>query len=184
MVSLGPARGRSSFRTLNTPTKLAPIKRQFGASWCWRDVLGLRIANASFMLAMAASLCGATLARAAPCDAPTPIVFAPGTDSAEVRGASPRGTPDCWTLQARAGQHLSAQVQSPGNNVVFQIYRPGSTIIEGAPTPESKPLHKSVSEGKDARSFSGKLPETGAYLFVLGARWGGSEYKFQVKVTK
>jgi hypothetical protein len=87
-------------------------------------------------------------------------------------------------LEARAGQQLHAQVKSPGGNVVFQIYRPGSGIIAGTPTPGSQPLDKSVSEGKDARFFSGKLPETGVYLFVLGARWGGSEYNLRVKVTK
>ena len=107
-----------------------------------------------------------------------------GASAAEVTGASPRGTPECWTLQAHSGQHLSARVTSPGDNVVFQIYRPGSAITEGAPAPGSKPLDPSVSEGKDARAFSGKLPETGAYLFVLGPKWGGSEYKLQVEVTK
>jgi hypothetical protein len=135
-------------------------------------------------LAMLPWLCAATQVRAAPCDAPAPIVFPRGGFAAQVTGASPRGTAECWTLEARAGQHLYAQVQSPGNNVVFQIYLPGSGIIEGSPTPGSRPLHKSGSEGKDARSFSGELPETGAYLFVLGAQWGGSEYKLQVKVTK
>jgi hypothetical protein len=124
------------------------------------------------------------LAHAAPCDAPAPIVFAHGAVAAEVTGATPRGIQECWTLEARAGQHLYAQVKSPGDNVVFQIYRPGSGMIEGTPTPGSKPLDNSVSEGKDARFFSGKLPETGAYLFVLGPRWGSSEYKLQVKITK
>jgi hypothetical protein len=129
-------------------------------------------------------LCTTIHVRAAPCDAPVPIVFARGAVAAEVTGASPRGTPECWTLEARAGQHLSAQVRSTGNDVVFQIFRPGSTYKQGAPAPGSAPLDKSVSEGKDARSFSGKLPQTGKYLFVLGSKWGGGEYKLQVKVTK
>ena len=150
----------------------------------WRAALRSRDNRHPAVLATLLVLCATIHVRAAPCDAPAPIAFAPGAVAAEVTGASPRGTPECWTLEARAGQHLSAQVRSAGNDVVLQIYRPRSTYKEGEPAPGSEPLDKSVSEGKDARSFSGKLPQTGKYLFVVGSKWGGGEYKLQVKVTK
>jgi len=187
MALLGPRRGRSSFRTVNHPTKGGIISGRRGASAAtgfWGAASRLRGPHDLVALATLLLLFTATQARAGACNAPAPIVFARGASAAEVTGASPRGTPECWTLQAHSGQHLSARVTSPGDNVVFQIYRPGSAITEGAPAPGSKPLDPSVSEGKDARAFSGKLPETGAYLFVLGPKWGGSEYKLQVEVTK
>jgi hypothetical protein len=55
-----------------------------------------------------------------------------GTPANEVTGASPRGTRECWTLRAGAGQLLSGAVESPSDNVVFQIYRLGCTHIGAA----------------------------------------------------
>jgi hypothetical protein len=120
-----------------------------------------------------------TGACAASCDAPAPIAFARGASAAEVTGGSPREKPECWTLHARAGQHHSARVQSPEDNVVFQIYRPGWTTAGGTPAGNTLPR---VGGGEDARNFSDELTETGTYLFVLGPRWGSSEYRLRVEV--
>lgn len=116
---------------------------------------------------------------AATCDAPAPITFLRGAFAAEVAGGVPRGLPDCWTVQARAGQRVSAQVTSSEHNVVFQIYRPGWTAAEGEPAGQTLP---GAGEGQDASVFSGILPETGTYLIVLGTTRGGGEYKLRVEV--
>jgi hypothetical protein len=146
-------------------------------------VYGQRRAAGPAALSTLLLLCAAPSAPAASCEVRAAIVFARGASAAQVTGAVPRGTRACWTLKAHAGQHLSARVESLGDNAVFQIYLPGSAIIAGEPSPGSKPLDNTVIEGKDARSFSGKLPQTGEYLFVVGATWGGSEYKLEVRVT-
>lgn len=116
---------------------------------------------------------------AATCDAPAPITFRRGAFAAEVTGGVPRGLPDCWTVQVRADQRVSARVVSPEHNVVFQIYRPGWTTAEGAPVGRTL---AGASEGQDAFAFSGILPETGTYLFVLGTTRGGGEYRLRVEI--
>ncbi|MGH6844072.1 MAG: hypothetical protein ACRECU_04995 [Methylocella sp.] len=116
---------------------------------------------------------------AATCDAPAPVTFRPGAFAADVTGGVPRGLADCWTVQARAGQRVSAKVTSPEHNVVFQIYQPGWTTAEGAPAGQTLP---GAGEGQDASVFSGILPETGTYLFVLGTTRGGGDYRLRVKI--
>ena len=64
-------------------------------------------------------------ALAAGCDRPAPLRFAPCTSGAIVEGGVPRGQPDCWTLNARAGQTLEAHVTSTGNNAVIALHPPG-----------------------------------------------------------
>jgi hypothetical protein len=125
-------------------------------------------------------LCSVADSIAATCDAPAPITFQRGAFAAEVTGGVPRGLPDCWTVHARAGQRITARVGSLEHNVVFQIYQPGwKTTPDGAPTGRTLP---GAAEGQDAATFSGALPETGAYLFVLGTTRGGGEYRLRVEI--
>lgn len=120
---------------------------------------------------------------AGPCDAPAPIRFASGTSSAEITGGVPRGERDCLQLRARAGQHMTATVESPEKNVVFQIYRPRWKVSrsEDAFVFDGEAL-QGTAETADASSWSGRLPESGSYLFVLGTTRGGGEYRLHVIV--
>jgi hypothetical protein len=64
-------------------------------------------------------------AAAAPCDAPTPVRFAPGSDASEITGGIARGEVACFTIVARRGQHMSvSQPARDDTNVVMQIYQP------------------------------------------------------------
>ncbi|MEO8713752.1 MAG: hypothetical protein ABI369_01930 [Acetobacteraceae bacterium] len=120
-----------------------------------------------------------TCAQAAPCTAPVPIVFARGAAAAEATGGVPRGSPECWIVRARAGQRLSARVESPERNVVVQIYRPGWTIEQGAPRGSTLP---GAGEGQDATAVAARLPESGAYLVVLGTTRGSGAYDLRVEI--
>ncbi len=127
-------------------------------------------------------LCGAATGAPAPdCASPAPMTFAPGRFAAELTGGLPRGQPACWTLRARAGQHLLARITSPEHNAVFQIYEPGWRT-GGADAVASGRALPGTGEGQDATEFSGSLPVSGIYLFVLGTTRGGGESRLHVMV--
>lgn len=112
-----------------------------------------------------------------------PIRFARGTSGAEVTGAVVRGERALFSLEARAGQTLTARITAPEGNAVFQIWRPGAVprqqdgmaVIDGTALP-------GAAEGEDARSWSGKLPASGAYLIVVGGTRGNAEFRLSVTV--
>ena len=78
---------------------------------------------------------------------------------------------------------MTATVESPEKNVVFQIYRPGWKIgrSEDGFAFQGEAL-QGAGEIADAASWSGRLPESGSYLFVLGTTRGGGEYRLQVEI--
>lgn len=128
-------------------------------------------------------LLAAGAAYAAPCDAPRPIHVVPGTNSAEAHGGIARGELDCLTIAARAGQGVRVTIASVEDNVVLQLYRPAWTMTQqdGAFTIAGTTL-PGAEEGTDARSWSGVLPASGAYLMVLGTTRGGGEYRLKLEI--
>ena len=112
-----------------------------------------------------------------------PIRFARGASSAEVRGAVVRGERALYGLEARAGQRMSVRIAAPERNAVFQIYAPGAQ-------PERREIGlevagralSSAGEGDDARRWTGVLPQSGAYMLVVGATRGNATYQLTVEI--
>ena len=115
------------------------------------------------------------LALAPPPERVEPIRFACGTSGAEVSGAVVRGERALYSLSVRAGQVLSARIEAPEGNAVFQIWRPGAVprSEDGMLTVDGTAL-PGAGEGDDARSWRGTLPVGGAYLIVVGPTRGNA----------
>jgi hypothetical protein len=119
-------------------------------------------------------------ALAAGCDRPAPLRFAPGSVGAVVEGGVPRGQPDCWTLNARAGQLMEARIASRENNAVLAIYPPGWRLRRdrsGLVEVEGKAM-----AGGDATGTRLTLPSSGDYLLVIGTSRGSADYRLGVAV--
>jgi hypothetical protein len=126
-----------------------------------------------------------TQLAAAACDPPVAVRFAAGASSAELTGGIPRGSLDCFTVTARAGQRLAVS-QRPAaqpSNIVMQIYQPGWRIARTDDGPEiAARALPGAGEGEDAKGWSGTLPASGTYLLVVGTTWGGGDYKIKVEI--
>jgi hypothetical protein len=125
-----------------------------------------------------------TAASAAPCDAPSPVKFLRGSSASEIAGGIARGELACFTIAAHRGQHMTiSQHASSDSNVVMQIYKPLWTIFH---SPDGIRVRgralRGTAEGEDAKAWAGALPETGRYLLVLGASFGGAEYRVRVEI--
>jgi hypothetical protein len=112
-----------------------------------------------------------------------PIRFAHGASSAEVKGAVIRGERALYSFKARAGQHASLRISALEDNAVFQLYAPGAK-----PEMRDSALEilgdalPSADEGEDAVKWEGALPDSGAYLLVVGPTRGNAEYRLTVKI--
>ncbi len=139
-----------------------------------------------FGLATLVSLAGA--AQAEGCRRPQPVRFERGASTAELVGAIPRGERDCYTITARAGQHLS--VTQPGRqagrdegNVVMQLFAPHWRVVRTADgAAVGGRTLPGAGIGEDAPSWTGQLDASGTYLLVLGTTRGGGEYRVRVMV--
>ena len=119
-------------------------------------------------------------ALAAGCERPAPLRFAPGSVGAVVEGGVPRGMPDCWTLNARAGQLMEARLTSAGNNAVLALYPPGWRLRRdraGGFEVEGKAM-----TGADSTGTRVTLPSSGDYLLVINTSRGSADYRLGVAV--
>jgi hypothetical protein len=133
------------------------------------------------LLLATALLCAMAPAQAEP--QVQPIRFARGSSGAEVAGAVVRGERALFSLEARAGQTLTARITAPEGNAVFQVWHPGAVPRQqdGMATVEGTAL-PGAGEGDDARSWSGTLPASGAYLIVVGGTRGNATFRLSVTV--
>lgn len=94
----------------------------------------------------------------------------------------PRGDRDCFTIAARAGQRLSiSQPSRAETNIVVQLYQPPWHIRRAEDSIEfAGRALPGAAEGADATRWSGVLPRGGSYLLVVGASWGGGEYRLRL----
>lgn len=119
------------------------------------------------------------------CVKPTAIHFGHGASAASARGTVVRAEYACYTLGMQAGQTLTVKATSPEDNVVFVAYRPGYSLKQASDGPDiTGPTLEGAGDQDEATSLTGKLPQTGQYLFVLGTtRGAGGSYtiRFQVK---
>lgn len=94
-----------------------------------------------------------------------------------------RGERALYSIEARRGQSLTLRITASEMNAVFQIFAPGATpdtrdsILEvtGSALP-------GAAEGDDAMQWSGRLPQTGQYLLVVGATRGNASYRLTVGI--
>lgn len=102
------------------------------------------------------------------------IVFAPGTNSASVKGEIQGMDRDIYPITAKACQTLQVSVKNKLKLVLFRLQLPGS---------EEKYLPK-AGEEDDATEWKGKLPVSGTYAIVVGAMRGkDTKYTLDVQIT-
>jgi hypothetical protein len=112
-----------------------------------------------------------------------PIHFAHGTSSADVRGAVIRGERTLYSVEARAGQHMSLRITALEDNAVFQVYTPGAKPrMRGDALEIVGEALPGAGEGDDATRWTGVLAHSGAYLLVVGATRGNASYRLTIAI--
>lgn len=116
-------------------------------------------------------LCLTTAAFAA--DKPQ-IAFAPGSNSASLKGEIQGMDRDIYPITAKAGQTMRVKVSNKLKLVIFHIKMPGE---DGAYLPKA-------GEDDDATAWEGTLPVSGAYKIIVGAMRGkDTKYTLDVQIT-
>lgn len=97
------------------------------------------------------------------------VQFAPGSNSAVLKGSVVRGERERFVLHGQAGQRLQIQISSREDNAVFGVLQP-----------ERKQWLQGAGERDDAKEWAGTLPVSGEYLIVVGSTRGNTSYKLSV----
>ncbi len=101
-----------------------------------------------------------------------PIQFRKGEQSSLVVGSLTRAEKRRYILNARAQQNMTVKITSPDNNAVMAIYLPSRR--------DALPLADSVN---NATTWTGSLPESGNYLFVVNSKNGTpTDYSLEVEI--
>jgi hypothetical protein len=90
-----------------------------------------------------------------------------------------------YYVPGRAGETMNVMVTSPGNNVVFQIWEPGTLVRlnpDGTPSLDGKPMHDAGPTDEPA-AWIGALPKTGPYLLMAYSRRDAASYTLTISVT-
>jgi hypothetical protein len=144
----------------------------------------MKVVLAFLVLALAAATLDLAVIAAEPIPSPKPIFFATGSTSGTVGGRVMRSNRDLYSVKGTAGQTMTVTMTAPDDNVVFQLYEPGTTIgrdNDGLLEFHGKALH-GAAEGEDATRWSGRLPKSGTYLIVVGSTRGSGRYSMDVKI--
>lgn len=121
------------------------------------------------------SVLSLSLAAAAVAGDKPPVRFAPGTDSASLKGEIQGMDRDIYPIAAKAGQTMQVKVTNKRNLVLFHIQKPGR---EAAYLPRA-------GEEDDATEWKGVLPASGTYNIIVGAMRGNdTRYVLDVRITK
>lgn len=130
-----------------------------------------RTATAVLVLPVLVVLCIATAAIAGD---KAQIAFAPGANSASLKGEIQGMDRDIYPITAKAGQTMRVKVSNKLKLVLFHIQKPGK---------EDAYLPKAGTED-DATEWEGALPESGTYKIIVGAMKGkDTRYTLDVKIT-
>lgn len=111
-------------------------------------------------------------------------------------GAAPASTTVTGTLAdikarglfyvpGRAGETMNVMVTSPGNNVVFQIWEPGTLVRlnpDGTPSLDGKPMHDAGPTDEPA-AWIGALPRTGPYLLMAYSRRDAATFTLTIMMA-
>ena len=100
---------------------------------------------------------------------PARIQFQPGAISASIPGQLPGGEVNYYTAAARAGQTMTVQIISPGNDIFITVYG----LSDGSP------LVRSVM---GLTSWSGVLPLDQDYMIEAVSTGGPAGYTLQVTI--
>lgn len=90
-----------------------------------------------------------------------------------------------YYVPGRAGETMNVMVASPGNNVVFQIWEPGTLVRLSAdqiPILDGKPMHDAGPTDEPA-AWVGALPSTGPYLLMAYSRRDPASFTLTITVT-
>lgn len=90
-----------------------------------------------------------------------------------------------YYVPGQAGQTMNVMVVSPGNNVVFQVWEPGTgvrTNTDGILALDGKPMHD-AGPTEEPAAWIGALPRTGPYLLVVYSRRDAASYTVTISVT-
>lgn len=98
------------------------------------------------------------------------VRFARGRTTTTLKNSVVRGTRDRYLVGAREGQKMSVSITSVEQNAVFTIHAPSNDTLEGA------------GEAHDAKSWSGRLPESGDYVIEVGGTRGNATYTLKVTI--
>jgi hypothetical protein len=116
-----------------------------------------------------------SLAAAAVAGDKPPVKFAPGSDSASLKGDIQGMDRDIYPITAKAGQTMQVKVTNKRKLVLFHIQKPGK---EEAYLPKA-------GEEDDATEWKGVLPASGTYKIIVGAMRGDdTSYVLDVRITK
>ena len=139
----------------------------------------------AFAFLLAVLLLPFAVAMAAePVPTPKKIFFATGSTRGTVGGQVLRGARAIHSLTANEGQFMTVTLTAPDDNVVFQIYEPGTTLgldADGIVEFHGKTL-VGTGEGHDTTRWSGRLPLTGTYLIAVGGTRGNARYSMDVRI--
>ncbi len=132
---------------------------------------------AFFTLAAACFSAGVSAA-----DERSPIQFTRGAIDATLEGAVVRGDRDIYPINASADQTMTVTLSGVEDNVVFQVYPPGTHYSRDefdVWTFHARPVRG--TEG-DTTSWSGRLTSGGQYLIVVGGTRGNASYSLNVRI--
>ena len=90
-----------------------------------------------------------------------------------------------YYVPGQAGQTMNLMVTSPGNNVVFQVWEPGTgarTNADGTLALDGKPVHD-AGPAEEPAAWVGALPKSGPYLLVVYSRRDAATYTVTISVT-
>ena len=90
-----------------------------------------------------------------------------------------------YYVPGEAGQTMNVMVASPGNNVVFQIWEPGTgvrTNHAGTLVLDGKAMHD-AGPAEEPAAWIGALPKSGPYLLVVYSRRDAASYTVTISVT-
>lgn len=103
------------------------------------------------------------------------IQFAPGADSASLKGEIQGMDRDVYPITAKAGQTMEVKVSNRRNLVLFRIQKPG----------KGEAYLPKAGEDDDATQWTGVLPASGTYKIVVGAMQGDdTHYTLHVRVAR
>ncbi len=90
-----------------------------------------------------------------------------------------------YYVPGQAGQTMNIAVASPGNNVVFQVWEPGTgvrTNPDGTLALDGKPMHD-ASPTDEPAAWIGALSKPGPYLLIIYSRRDAASYTLTISVT-
>lgn len=103
------------------------------------------------------------------------IRFAPGADSASLKGEIQGMDRDVYSITAKAGQTMQVKVTNKRNLVLFHIQKPG----------KNEAYLPKAGEDDDATEWKGILPASGTYKIIVGAMQGDdTRYTLDVRIAK